>query len=308
MVAERLHDAGRVHDLVPQARTGRDRQLDLLGAPLGGFGLGHELVVGRDARLPLALPGPGRHPDPFELAFERGLPGAVGLLLGRQAGLLLLEPGGVVALPGDARTAVELEDPAGHVVEEVAIVGHRDDRAGVHLQRPFQPGHRLGVEMVGRLVQEEQVGLGEEQAAERDPPSLTTRERGDVGVARRESERIHGDLEGPVELPRSGGIDLGLEVGLLGQQRIDVGVGVTEGGAHRVVPVDQLLRLAHTFGHVPGDVLGFVELRLLRQVADREPGVRRASPENPSSSPAMIRNNDDLPEPLDPMTPIFAPG
>ena len=46
VVAERLHDAGGVHDLVPQAWTGRDGQLDLVGAPLGGLGLGHELVVG----------------------------------------------------------------------------------------------------------------------------------------------------------------------------------------------------------------------------------------------------------------------
>ena len=38
------------------------------------------------------------------------------------------------------------------------------------------------------------------------------------------------------------------------------------------------------------------------------PGVRRASPLNPSSWPAMIRNSEDLPDPLDPMTPIFAPG
>ena len=270
-VAEGLHDAGRLDDLVPQARTGRDRQLDLVGAPLGGLGLGHELVVGGDARLALALPGAGRHPDPLELALERRLPGAVGLLLGREACLLLLEPGGVVALPGDARATIELEDPAGDVVEEVAVVGHRHDRAGVHLQRPLQPGHRLGVEMVGRLVQEQQVGLGQEQPAQRHPPSLATRERPDVGVARREAERVHGDLEGAVELPGAGGIDLGLEVGLLGQQRVDVGVGVAEGGAHLVVPVDQLLGLAHTLGHVPGDVLGLVELRLLRQVPHREP-------------------------------------
>ena len=150
-------------------------------------------------------------------------------------------------------------------------MGHGDDRARIHLQRPLEPGDGLGVEVVGRLVQEEQVGLGQEQATERHPPSLATRERADVGVARREAERVHGDLEGAVELPGSGGIDLGLEVGLLGQQRVDVGVGIAEGGAHLVVAVDQLLRLAHAFGHVAGDVLGFVELGLLRQVADREP-------------------------------------
>ena len=38
------------------------------------------------------------------------------------------------------------------------------------------------------------------------------------------------------------------------------------------------------------------------------PAVRRASPVNPSSSPAMIRSSEDFPEPLEPMTPIFAPG
>ena len=39
-----------------------------------------------------------------------------------------------------------------------------------------------------------------------------------------------------------------------------------------------------------------------------KPGVSRASPVKPSSSPAMIRRSEDLPEPLPPMTPILAPG
>ena len=38
------------------------------------------------------------------------------------------------------------------------------------------------------------------------------------------------------------------------------------------------------------------------------PGVSRASPENPSSSPAMILSRLDLPAPLAPSTPILAPG
>ena len=39
-----------------------------------------------------------------------------------------------------------------------------------------------------------------------------------------------------------------------------------------------------------------------------KPGVSRASPLNPSSSPAMIRSRLDLPAPFGPMTPILAPG
>ena len=260
-VAEGLHDAVGVDHLVAQARTGRDDSSTFSARRSAGLGLGHELVVGGDARLALALPGARRHADPLELALERGLAGAVRLLLGGQARLLLLEPGGVVALPGDARAAVELEDPAGHVVEEVAVVGHGHDRARVHLERPLEPGHGLGVEVVGRLVEQEQVGLGQQQPAQGHPPSLAPRERAHVGVARREAERVHGDLEGAVELPGAGGVDLGLQLGLLGEQRVDVGIGITEGGAHLVVAVDQLLGLADALGDVPGDVLGFVELR-----------------------------------------------
>ncbi len=93
----------------------------------GRLGLGDQGVVGGDPGLAFALAGPGRHPHPLELTGQGALPGPVGLLLAGQAGLLLLQPGRVVALPGDAEAAVELEDPFGHVVEEVAVVGDGDD-------------------------------------------------------------------------------------------------------------------------------------------------------------------------------------
>ena len=94
-----------------------------------------------------------------------------------QALLLLLQPGGVVALVGDALAAVELEDPAGDVVEEVAVVGDRDDRALVLGEVLLQPGDRLGVEVVGRLVEQQQVGRAEQQPAERDAAALAAGER-----------------------------------------------------------------------------------------------------------------------------------
>src|SRR4029453_11755874 len=40
----------------------------------------------------------------------------------------------------------------------------------------------------------------------------------------------------------------------------------------------------------------------------RIPGIGTASPSNSRSSPAMIRNSVDLPEPFNPSTPILAPG
>ena len=59
--------------------------------------------------------------------------------------------------------AVDLEDPAGDVVEEVAVVRHGDDRALVRLEVLLEPRDRRGVEVVGRLVEDEDLWLGEEQ-------------------------------------------------------------------------------------------------------------------------------------------------
>ena len=91
--------------------------------------LGEQLLVGIQARLALGLARARRHADPVELALQRSLPLALGLLFLLQAVRLLLEPAGVVAFVGNAVAAIELENPAGDVVEEVAIVRDRDDRA-----------------------------------------------------------------------------------------------------------------------------------------------------------------------------------
>ena len=89
---------------------------------------------------------------------------------------LLLEPARVVALPRDAGAAVELQDPARDVVEEVAVVRDGDDRAGVLGEVPLEPRHGLGVEVIRRLVEEQEVRLLEEDLAERDAALLAARD------------------------------------------------------------------------------------------------------------------------------------
>jgi hypothetical protein len=118
------------------------------------------------------VPALRRHADPLELALERLLSLPLRLLLVGEALLLLLQPRRVIALPGNAAAAVELEDPAGDVVEEVTIVGDGDDRAGIRLQVVLEPGDRFGVEVVGRLVEQQDVGLLQQQPAESDAAAL----------------------------------------------------------------------------------------------------------------------------------------
>ena len=81
------------------------------------------------------------------------------LLFDGQPGLLLLEPRRVVAFERMALAVLEFQNPLGDVVEEVAIVGHGDDRARVLVEVPFEPGDAFGIEMVRRLVEQQQVGL-----------------------------------------------------------------------------------------------------------------------------------------------------
>ena len=194
----------------------------------------------------------------------------VDLLLLREPFVLLLEPARVVPFPRNPEPAIELEDPAGDVVEEVPVVGHGDDGPVVFVQVTLEPGDRLGVEMVGRLVEQQQIGLGEQQAAQCDAPALAARELRDTGIRRREAERIHRDLELAVEVPAADGVDVILELGLLGEQLVEIGIGLTHGVAHLFEAVEEAFRVGDTVGDVAEHVLALVELRLLREVADAE--------------------------------------
>ena len=151
-------------------------------------------------------------------------------------------------------------------------MGDGDDGAGVLVEEALQPLDRLGVEVVRRLVEEEQVRVLEQEPGERDAPLLAARERRDIGVVRRAAQRLHRDIDVPLDVPGVGGVDLVLEGRLLGPDRVVVGVGVGPLRHDGVVPIEQVLDLADAVHDVALDVLGRVELGLLAQVADGEAG------------------------------------
>ena len=211
------------------------------------------------------MPGSGGHLDPLELALESAALGGLRLLLQLQAPLLLLEPARVVAFPGDARAAVQLQDPAGDVVEEVPVVRHGDDGARVFGEVALEPGHGFGVEVVGGLVEEEQVRPLQQNLAERDAALLAARDLGDVGVGRREAQRVHRDLELAVELPGIGRLDGVLHALVLGHDLLALGlrellgqllVELLEALQQRARRRDRELDVAeHVFGRIEPGVL-----------------------------------------------------
>ena len=199
--------------------------------------------------------------------------------------------------------AIEFENPAGDVVEEVAVVGDDQDGARIIVQMVFQPGHRFGVEMVGRLVEQQQLGLFEQQPAQRDAAALAAGELADVGLVGRAAQRVHRQIDLGVEIPQPLGLDLVLQLGHL------VGglVGIIDG--ELVVAVDDRLLRRDPLHDV------FADRLLPDRAAAPAPGSRRgrpgaaqASPEYSVSSPAMMRSSVDLPAPLTPRTPILASG
>ena len=100
----------------------------------------------------------------------------------------------------------------------------------------------------------------------RSPPEIF----GDVGVARREPERVHREIDLVVELPEAERVDALLEIALLLEQpgHLVVVHRLGEPGADLVELVEHRLLLADALHDVAADVLRRVELGLLRQEAD----------------------------------------
>ncbi|MNX68775.1 hypothetical protein D3C86_999730 [compost metagenome] len=141
-------------------------------------------------------------------------------------------------------------------------MGDGHDGALVGGQVLLEPGHGLGVQVVGGLVQEEQVGGREQEAAQGHAATLTARELGDVGIAVRHAQGFHGDLDLVVEAPGVDGVDLVLDPGEL------VGNLVRVVGRELLEALQQVAGAGHAVFDVLADGLVGVEFGLLGQVAD----------------------------------------
>ena len=118
--------------------------------------------------------------------------------------------------------------------------------------------------MVGRLVEQQQVGLGEQQPAQRDAAALAAGELGvtsaSAGGQRSASIAI---VELGVEVPGVGGVDLLL------QPRELVGGLVRVVHRQLVEAVEQRLGLGDALLDVAAHILVRIELGLLLEQADR---------------------------------------
>ena len=140
---------------------------------------------------------------------------------------------------------------------------------------PASQPDALDIEMVGRLVEQQQIGRAHERARERDALAPATRQPVDGLIGARlhpgEAELRDELVDARVVLPRA-------------RRREEAG---GDGGAHGRA------RLEHG---------------RLRQIGDAQAARRETAPRSTPSSPARMRSSVDLPAPLGPMRPTRSPS
>lgn len=166
------------------------------------------------------------------------------------------------------------EYPAGYVVEEVAVVGDGDDRAFVLLQMCLEPLDAFGVEVVGGFVEEEDVGLAEQQAAEGHAAPLAAGKGSDDGLRGRALEGVHRSFELGVDFPAAAVVDFLGEFSLALDEGVHLVVveGFAEFGGYLVVFGEEVHYLLDAFLDDLEDGLVFVHLWFLFEVADADSG------------------------------------
>ncbi|CFL98495.1 Uncharacterised protein [Bordetella pertussis] len=179
LVAERLADVLEFGDQLARTLALGQRQTDVADAfaALGAFDAqlfepAHAAFVAGAARLDALA-----DPDFFlgQQLVEAGLLQALGFEPLRLALLPLRK----IAGKAEQAAAVELDDAGRHRVEEAPVVGDDDGRALPVAQHGFQPCDAVEVQVVGRFVQQQQVGFVDQGARQRDALAHAAGQAGD---------------------------------------------------------------------------------------------------------------------------------
>ena len=158
---------------------------------------------------------------------------------------------------------IEFQNPIGDIREEIAVVGDDDKRALELLQIFFKPVGSFGIEVVCGLVKEQDVGIGEQQAANRDAAALAAGEDRDRLGAIGASHIGHLALDEVFEVPVIVAVDDFLEL-----FHFSRGLRIVEFATEVFIALHHRLRLGDAFHHSLKHGFGVVELRFLGQIAD----------------------------------------
>ena len=145
----------------------------------------------------LRLPGfGGLGPEAGDEAFQMGnfplLLVIRRLLQGQSGGALCLEIGITAGVESDT-LLINMGNMVNHAVEDIAVVGDEQQGAGISAQPLFQPQHRVEIKMVGRFIQQQQIGAAHQRFGQIQPHPPAAGEFGHrpLQLLRGESESRH---------------------------------------------------------------------------------------------------------------------
>ena len=187
--------------------------------------------------------------------------------------LALLEVGAVVAGIGGDAPVLEGGDVVDAGVHEGAVVADDQHGALVGGDEAAEPLDALEVEVVGGLVEQQQVGSAQEQLGERDAHLPAARElgAGAVEVLGREAEAREDLARVALQLVASQVLEPVLDAPVFGEQRLERGVvpvGLGDLERQLLGPVAQALDLDGRIHDLADDRGVGGELGLLLEVAD----------------------------------------
>ena len=157
-------------------------------------------------------------------------------------------------------------------------MGDGDDCAFIVVEEAFEPGHGFGIQVVGRFIQQQHVGLFQQQAAQGDPATFTPGEVFDLGIPGRQTQGIGRALQLVFHIVAVVGLDDGFQLALLLGQLVEVGIRLGIGGVDRIQTGQGAFELAHRL--FDGFTNGLLRLQfgLLGQVTNLDPRLRTGFP------------------------------
>ena len=192
------------------------------------------------------------------------------LLFRRQHGLFALQESVVVARPVKQPAPIQLQDAVGQPAQEAAVMRHEDEGPVPAVQELLQPRDGVDVEVVGWLVEQQQIGRRHEGSSQQHSPLRPGR--------RRLEHRVAAELH-PCEDMR-----------------------------HLLLPAQgESVSLSPRIK--PPATMSFTGPRRSRGASwgssdARAPGARTTSPSSGATWPQRIRSKVVLPSPLRPKSPI----
>ncbi len=99
--------------------------------------------------------------------------------------VLLSKERRVVAGPRGEPSAIDLDDARRDPLEERAVVGDEHERARILGEKRLEPEDGVEIEVIGRLVEQQHVGLGHQRSCEQHAAPPSARERVDAGIRRK---------------------------------------------------------------------------------------------------------------------------